>query len=109
LHAIFRDQQQALPIWGVNVKNRHSFFQRFVISHLCGTSASWGEEPNMDDLILPNGRFIPVISEFRDTYWEVMPQETVFRFKGCPSQDQLCRSCIWSAIKVHFSIDTRQL
>ena len=66
---LFAISSKLVPILGVNVKNRHSFFQRFVISHLCGTSASWGEEPNMDDLILPNGRFIPVISEFRDTYF----------------------------------------
>ena len=37
-----------------------------------------------------------------------MSQKRRYRFKGCPSKDQLYRSCIWSTIKVHFSIDTRQ-
>ena len=60
----------------------------------------------LDDVFLPNGRFIPVISDLGSYVTR----------DGTDSKDKDVRARInsvplvriWSTIKVHFSIDTRQ-
>ena len=96
--------------WGLEVHagSYHPFKGSKTELLFCSRPLSTYQDPNtcdntdMTDLILPNGRFVPVVTKFKylGSYISSDGSDT----NRCPISDRFCSSCLWIIIQMHISI-----